>query len=214
VPVEEEIRRVLPVVRELAKAATVSIDTRNARTMQTALDAGAEIVNDVSALRHDPEAVRAVARGEASVVLMHMLGHDPRTMQDDPRYDDVALDVARFLRDRVATAEALGIPRSRIAVDPGIGFGKTAAHNLELIARLALLHGLGCRIVLGASRKRFIGALSGVERAERRLAGSLAVALAAAMRGASIIRVHDVAETAQALKVWQACAAGAVPGEG
>ncbi len=213
VPVEEEIRRVLPVVRELAKAATVSIDTRNARTMTAALEAGAEIVNDVSALRHDPDAVRAVARGEASLVLMHMLGDDPRLMQADPRYDDVVLDVARFLRDRVATAEALGIPRARIAIDPGIGFGKTLAHNLALIERLPLLAGIGCRIVLGASRKRFIGTLSGAAPAPpgRRVPGSIAVALAAAARGASVLRVHDVAETVQALRVWQACEAGAPP---
>jgi dihydropteroate synthase len=215
VPVEEEIRRVLPVVRELAKAATVSIDTRSARTMQAALEAGAEIVNDVSALRHDPDATRAVARGEASVVLMHMLGDDPRTMQADPRYEDVVLDVARFLRDRVATAEALGIPRSRIAIDPGIGFGKTRAHNLALIDRLALLAGLGCRVAFGASRKRFIGTLSGVEEPRRRMAGSVAAALAAASRGASVLRVHDVAETVQALRVWVACQAGGeAAGEG
>jgi dihydropteroate synthase len=213
VPVEEEIRRILPVVRELAKAAPVSVDTRNARTMQAALDAGAEIVNDVSALRHDPAAMQVVARGGASVILMHMLGDDPRTMQDRPCYRDVALEVARFLRDRVATAEALGIPRSRIAVDPGIGFGKTLAHNLALTERLALLAGIGCRVVFGASRKRFIGTLSGVAEPRLRVAGSVAAALAAAARGASVLRVHDVAETVQALQVWRACEAGGEVGE-
>ncbi|GGG45052.1 dihydropteroate synthase [Caldovatus sediminis] len=213
VPAEEEIRRILPVVRELAKAAPVSVDTRNARTMQAALDAGAEIINDVSALRHDPAAMQVVARGGASVILMHMLGDDPRTMQDRPRYDDVALEVARFLRDRVATAEALGIPRSRIAVDPGIGFGKTLAHNLALTERLALLAGIGCRVVFGASRKRFIGTLSRVAEPRRRVAGSVAAALAAAARGASVLRVHDVAETVQALRVWRACEAGGEEGE-
>ena len=213
VPVEEEIRRILPVVRDLAKAAPVSVDTRNARTMLAALDAGAEIINDISALRHDPEAAQVVARGEASVILMHMRGDDPRTMQDDPRYEDVVLEVARFLRDRVATAEALGIPRSRIAVDPGIGFGKTRAHNLALIERLALLAGIGCRVVFGASRKRFIGTLSGVEEPRKRVAGSVAAALAAAARGASVLRVHDVAETVQALRVWRACEAGGGEGE-
>ncbi len=209
VPVEEEIRRVLPVVRELAKAAPVSIDTRNAATMEAALEAGAEIVNDISALRHDGAALSLVARQQAPVVLMHMLGTDPRTMQQDPRYADVALEVARFLRDRVETAERLGIPRSRIAVDPGIGFGKTVAHNLELLDRLPLLAGLGCRILLGASRKSFLGRIAGEKLAGRRVAPSIAAALAGAARGATILRVHDVAETVQALRVWEACATGA-----
>jgi dihydropteroate synthase len=208
---EEEQRRILPAIRELAKAATVSVDTRNAATMQAALEAGAEIVNDVSALRHDPEAVGVVARSEATVILMHMLGDDPRTMQDDIRYGDVALEVAEFLADRVARAEAAGIPRSRIAVDPGIGFGKRTAENLAMIERLPILAGIGCPVVFGASRKRFIGELSGVATAERRMAGSLAVALAAAERGAAVLRVHDVAETVQALRLWAACQAGAAP---
>jgi len=211
VPVEEEIRRVLPVVRELAKAAPVSIDTRNAATMEAALEAGAEIVNDISALRHDGAALQLVARRKAPVVLMHMLGTDPRTMQQDPRYGDVALEVARFLRDRVETAERLGIPRSRIAVDPGIGFGKTMAHNLALLDRLPLLAGLGCQILLGVSRKGFLGRISGEKAAGRRVVPSIAAALAGAARGAAILRVHDVAETVQALRVWEACAAGAMP---
>jgi len=205
---EEEQARILPVIRELAKAATVSVDTRNATTMQAALEAGAEIVNDVSALRHDPEAVRVLARAEAPVILMHMLGDDPRRMQEEPRYDDAPLDVARFLRDRVATAEALGIPRSRICVDPGIGFGKTLAHNLAIIERLPLLAGIGCRIELGVSRKAFLGRLTGETVAGRRLIGSIAAALAGAARGAAILRVHDVAETVQALTVWRACELG------
>lgn len=207
----EEIARILPVVRELAKAAPVSVDTRNAATMQAALDAGAEIVNDVSALRHDPAALTLLAKSQAPVVLMHMPGDDPATMQSRASYDDVALEVAGFLRDRIATCEALGIPRGRIAVDPGIGFGKTMAHNLALIDRLPLLASLGCRVVLGASRKRFIGTLSGVEEAGQRVPGSLAAALAGAARGASVLRVHDVAETVQALAVWRACAAGRAP---
>jgi dihydropteroate synthase len=208
---EEEQRRILPVIRELAKAATVSVDTRNAATMRAALEAGAEIVNDVSALRHDPAAARVVAESEAAVVLMHMLGDDPRTMQDAIRYDDVAQEVAGFLAARVAWAEAQGIPRARIAVDPGIGFGKRMKENLALIDRLPILAGIGCPVVFGASRKRFIGELSGVAEAGRRLAGSVAVALAAAERGAAILRVHDVAETVQALRVWAACEAGAPP---
>ncbi len=209
IPAGTEIARILPVVRALARVAPVSVDTRNAATMEAALEAGARIVNDVSALRHDPAALAVVARHQAPVVLMHMLGTDPRTMQQDPRYADVTLDVARFLRDRIAVAEAAGIPCARIAVDPGIGFGKTVAHNLALLERLPLLAGLGCRILVGASRKGFLGRLSGVAAADRRLPASLAAALAAASRGAGILRVHDVAETVQALRVATACAAGA-----
>ena len=208
VPPEEEIARVIPVVRELAKAAPISIDTRHAATMQAALEAGAEIINDVTALRHDPAAVDFLARAQPPMILMHMPGTDPRVMQAKADYADVVLEVARFLRDRVATLEALGIARARIAIDPGIGFGKTMAHNLALIEALPILAGIGCPILLGASRKRFIGTLSGVEAAEDRLAGSLAVALAGVARGAAILRVHDVADTIQALAVWQACANG------
>jgi dihydropteroate synthase len=208
---EEELARILPVVRELGKAAPVSVDTRNASVMEAVLEAGAEVVNDISALRHDAASLRVLMRAEAPVILMHMPGDDPRRMQEFARYEDVVLEVARFLRDRVATLEALGIPRGRIAIDPGIGFGKTMEHNLALIERLPILAGVGCRIVFGASRKRFIGRLSGVEAAEERLAGSLAAALAAAQRGAAILRVHDVAETVQALAVWRACEAGEAP---
>jgi dihydropteroate synthase len=211
VTAEEECARILPVIRELAKAAPVSVDTRHAATMRAALEAGAEIVNDVSALRHDPAALTLLAKSQAPVVLMHMPGDDPATMQSRASYDDVALEVAGFLRDRIATCEALGIPRGRIAVDPGIGFGKTMAHNLALIDRLPMLAALGCRVVLGASRKRFIGTLSGVAEAGRRVPGSIAAALAGAARGASVLRVHDVAETVQALAVWRACAAGRAP---
>lgn len=211
VTAEEEQARVLPVVRELAKAAPVSIDTRNAATMAAAVEAGAEIVNDVSALRHDPAALALMATSPAPVILMHMPGDDPATMQGLAQYGDVALEVAAFLRDRIAACEALGIPRGRIAVDPGIGFGKTLAHNLALIDRLPLFATLGCRVVLGASRKRFIGTLSGVEDAGARMPGSIAAALAGAARGASILRVHDVAETVQALAVWRACMAGRGP---
>lgn len=207
VPAVEEARRVLPVVRALAAAgAAVSIDTRNAATMAAALDAGARVVNDVSALRHDPDAAATVAAHGAPVVLMHMLGLDPRGMQRDPRYGDVALEIAAFLLDRVEAAERAGIPRGRIAVDPGIGFGKTVAHNLSLIARLPLLAGSGCRILLGASRKGFLGRITGEAEAGRRTSASVAAALAGAARGAAILRVHDVSETAQALRVWRACA--------
>ncbi|MCO6419541.1 dihydropteroate synthase [Siccirubricoccus sp. KC 17139] len=201
VPPEEEIARILPVVRALASLGPVSIDTRNAATMAAALDAGARIVNDIAALRHDPEAPALVRRSGAPVVLMHMLGTDPRTMQDDPRYDDVAVEVFTFLRDRIV---ALGLPPAQVAVDPGIGFGKTLAHNLALLDRLPILAGLGCPILLGASRKASLGRLAGAAEPGRRLAPSLAAALTGTARGAAILRVHDVAETVQALKVWRA----------
>ncbi|WPB86346.1 dihydropteroate synthase [Sediminicoccus rosea] len=205
---EEEQARILPVIRALAKAAPVSVDTRHARTMAAALEAGAEIVNDVSALRHDPEAVRVVAQARCPVILMHMRTLDPRTMQKEVHYEDAALEVARFLEGRVATLEALGIPRGRICVDPGLGFGKRVEDNLALVARLPLLANLGCTILVGASRKSFIGRITGVAEAGQRQAGSLAMALAAAAQGAHILRVHDVAETVQALRCAEALAAG------
>ncbi|MBS7810917.1 dihydropteroate synthase [Roseococcus pinisoli] len=208
VSVEEEIARVLPVIRELAKVAPVSVDTRNARTMVAALEAGAKIVNDVSGLRHDAAALRVVSQARCPVVIMHALTTDPRTMQRDIHYEDAALEVARFLEARVETLERLGIPRSRIAVDPGIGFGKRVKDNLALVARLTLLANIGCTILLGASRKTFIGRVTGVVQAGERVAGSLAIALAGAANGAHIIRVHDVAETARALRMAEALALG------
>ena len=199
----DEIERVLPVVKQLAAGGTaVSIDTRKAGVMSAALGAGAGMINDVSALTWDPQSAEAVAKAGVPVVLMHHRG-DPATMQDAPRYDDVLVEVYEWLEDRIAAAEEAGIARDKILVDPGIGFGKTVAHNLELMNGLALLHGLGCPVVLGASRKRMIGALSGEAPADRRLAGSLALALKAAEQGVQLIRVHDVAETVQALKVWR-----------
>jgi len=205
---EEEQARILPVIRALAKSAPVSVDTRHARTMAAALEAGAEIVNDVSALRHDPDAIRVVAQARCPVILMHMRTLDPRTMQREIAYEDAALEVARFLEGRVATLEALGIARGRICVDPGLGFGKRIADNLALVARLPLLANLGCTILVGASRKAFIGRISGEAAAGQRVPGSLAMALAAAAQGAHILRVHDVAETVQALKCAEALALG------
>ena len=207
----EEIRRILPVVRDLACAAPVSVDTRHAATMAAALEAGAEIVNDVTALRHDGESLRVVQAAAAPVVLMHMPGTEPRTMQAAARYGDVVLEVARFLRDRVATLERLGLPRARIALDPGIGFGKTMEHNLALLERLPLLAGLGCPVLAGLSRKRFLGRIAGIGEAGARMVPSVAGAVFAASRGAAILRVHDVAETVQALAVWRAAATGAPP---
>ena len=201
---QEERRRVVPVVRGLADAGcVVSIDTRHASVMQAALDAGAAIVNDVTALAGEPDSMGVVAGAGVPVVLMHMRG-EPRTMQDDPRYDDAVLDVYDALDRRVTAAEAAGIPRGRVVVDPGIGFGKSLTHNLAILARLAVLRGLGCAVLVGASRKRFIGALSRGEPPKQRLAGSIAAGLTAIDHGADIIRVHDVAETAQAIAVHTA----------
>ncbi len=205
----EELRRTLPVVKALAaEGQRVSIDTRRARVMAEALAAGAAIVNDVTALAGDPGSLGLVAGSDAGVVLMHMLG-EPSTMQKDPRYDDVALDVHDHLAARIAACEAAGIERSRIAVDPGIGFGKTLQHNLELLDQLALFHDLGCPLLLGVSRKSFLAKLSRGEAPKDRLAGSLAAALAGLARGVRILRVHDVAETRQAVDVWQAIFAAA-----
>jgi dihydropteroate synthase len=191
------------VVQQLAGGGTaVSVDTRKSGVMQAALGTGASLVNDVSALLWDPQAAAVVAAAGAPVVLMHHQG-DPATMQDAPYYNDVVVDVFEWLEKRIAAAEAAGIAREKILVDPGIGFGKTVAHNLELLNGLALFHSLGCAIVVGASRKRMIGALSGEAPADQRLAGSLALALKAAEQGAQMIRVHDVPETVQALKVWR-----------
>jgi len=199
----DEIARVQPVIARLAAAgAAISIDTRKASVMAAALDAGAGLVNDVSALTYDPEALALVAARGCPVLLMHHLG-DPQTMQADPRYGDVLIEVYDWLEARIAACEAAGIARSRILVDPGIGFGKTVRHNLALINGLSLFHGLGCGIVLGASRKRFIGALSNEAPVDRRLGGSVALALSAAAQGAQWVRVHDVFETIQALRLWR-----------
>jgi len=210
-PPETERARVLPVIRALARqGVTVSVDTRNAATMEAALGEGAAIVNDVSALAYDPLAPPLLARFDAPVVLMHTRG-TPQTMGGLARYDDVAVEVVRELALRLAAAEAAGIARARIALDPGIGFAKTAAHNLELLARLPLLLALGCPLVLGVSRKSFIGRFSGVPEARGRLAGSLAAALFVLARGASVLRVHDVADTVQAVRLWQTLAGGSCP---
>ena len=203
-PRDEERVRVLPVVEAaLATGRPVSIDTRKALVARAALEAGAAMVNDVSALGFDAGMVEVVAASEASVVLMHAQG-TPETMQQAPRYDDVVPDVYDWLAERVAAAEAGGIVRARIVVDPGIGFGKTVEHNLSLMRGLATFHGLGCPLLVGASRKGFIGRLTGVTQARDRLAGSIAMALAGAAAGVHILRVHDTEATRQALTMWQA----------
>lgn len=204
VPVEEEIARVVPVIARLAKAgAKVSIDTRKAAVMAAALDAGAVMVNDVSALTYDPGALALVAARGCPVVLMHHQG-SPETMQANPVYADVLGEVQDWLAARIAICEAAGIDRANILVDPGIGFGKTLAHNLALIRGLSRFHDLGCALVLGASRKRLIGAMTGEVPVERRLGGSIALALAGAGQNVQFLRVHDVEETVQALRVWAA----------
>lgn len=201
-PLEEQ-DRVVSVVEGLAAAGlTVSIDTRRAEVMRAALAAGAHIVNDVTALTGDDQSLAVVAEASAPVILMHMRG-DPQTMQSDPRYDAVPLDVYDALSDRVDACVAAGIDRANIAVDPGIGFGKTVAHNLELLSALAMFHGLGVPLVLGVSRKSFIGHLAGDIPTDRRLPGSLAAGLAGISQGVQVIRVHDVADTAQALTLWR-----------
>jgi len=208
VPPEEEIRRVAPVVAALAAAgAVLSIDTRHAAVMRAALAAGARIVNDVTALAGDPESLGVVARAGAAVALMHMQG-EPATMQAAPRYALASLDVLEALAARVAACEQAGIPRARIVIDPGIGFGKTQQHNLEILARLALFHALGTGVMIGVSRKSLVGRLAGAPVGAR-LPGSLAGALHALGQGVQILRVHDVAETRQAVALWRAIEDGA-----
>ena len=199
----DEIERVIPVIRQLALGgAAVSVDTRKADVMTAALEAGARMINDVSALTYDGRSAGIVAASSVPIVLMHHQGA-PETMQHKPHYDDVLIEVYEWLEDRIATAESAGIARDHILIDPGFGFGKNVAHNLELMNGLALFHSLGCPIVVGASRKRTIGALSGEAHADRRLGGSIALALKAVEQGVQIVRVHEVLETVQALKVWR-----------
>jgi dihydropteroate synthase len=199
----DEIERVVPIIRQLALGgAAVSADTRKADVMTAAIEAGARMINDVSALTYDGRSVGIVAASSVPIVLMHHQGV-PETMQENPHYDDVLIEVYRWLEERVGAAENAGISRDRILIDPGFGFGKNVGHNLELMNGLSLFHSLGCALVVGASRKRTIGALSGESPADKRLGGSIAFALKAAEQGAQILRVHDVFETIQAVKVWR-----------
>jgi dihydropteroate synthase len=198
----DEIARVVPVVERLARAGVaVSVDTRKAAVMEAALAAGAAIVNDVAALLYDERALEVVVRAGCPVILMH--AGDPRDLHHRAITGHPLLHVYDWLEARVAAAEAAGVPRSRIIVDPGIGFGKTLADNLALLNGLVLFQGLGCALMLGASRKRMIGALSNEAPADERLGGSVALALQGVMQGAQIVRVHDVPETVQALRVWR-----------
>jgi dihydropteroate synthase len=208
VPPADEQARVLPVVRGLVarRVRAISVDTRNASTARACLDAGASWINDVSALRHDP-AMIDVARAADAVVLMHMRGDDPRTMQQDVAYADVVAEVRAFLAARVAAAVDGGVEPGRILVDPGIGFGKTLAHNLALSRRLDALRGLGAGVLYGPSRKRFLGELTGIDDAALRDGATVgAVAFAASVRGADVVRVHDAKRAVEALRVVDALA--------
>ena len=200
----EEKQRVLPVIEALQQCKIpLSLDSRNAAVMEEGLTAGVHIINDVSALTHDKRSLEVVKASNAPVILMHSNG-DPKTMQDTPSYDDVVLDVFDYLEGRIDFCVAAGIDKARLMVDPGIGFGKRVVNdNLALINNLSLFHTLGCPLLLGVSRKRFIGAVSNVEAAEDRMAGSLAAGLAGLAQGAQILRVHDVDETVQAVKIFQ-----------
>lgn len=202
-PVADELARLAPLWSGLA-GLPLSVDTRKAPVMAAALDAGAAIINDVSALLHDPAALPLVAARRCPVILMHHQG-TPDTMQLAPRYDDVLLDVFDWLEGRIAAAVAGGISPDTIIADPGICFGKGLEHNLALLRRLSLFHGLGVPILLGASRKSLIAKVAGDVPVEGRLPGSLALALAGANAGVQLLRVHDVAETVQALHLWRAC---------
>ena len=199
---EEELRRVLPVITGVVSAgvgAQISIDTSKAIVAAEALGAGATIVNDVTALRGDPEMGSVVASTGAALCLMHMLG-DPRTMQEDPRYDDVVGEVKAFLEERMDVAIAAGVPEERIILDPGIGFGKTVAHNLELLRRLDELVAIGRPVLIGTSRKSFLGRITGRD-VDHRLAGTIATNVLAYTRGAQIFRVHEVGPIDDALRV-------------
>lgn len=201
----EEIARTRPLIEAIRTHtdALVSIDTRKSAVAKAAWEAGAGLINDVSGFTFDPELAPFCAEVGAPVCVMHMQG-DPATMQDDPTYDDVLLDVYDFLEGQVAYLEKLGLNRDQIVVDPGIGFGKTEAHNLALLQGISLFHGLGCPILLGVSRKGLIGQIGKEPRKDARAPGSIAVGLAGLSQGVQILRVHDVAETAQALRLWAA----------
>ena len=211
VPLEEELRRIVPVIEQLAARTglPISVDTSKPEVMRAAVAAGAGMVNDVYALRREG-ALDAAADLGVPVVLMHMLG-EPRSMQEDPQYDDVVGDVHRFLAERIFSAEMAGIAKKNVVVDPGFGFGKTRAHNLALLAQLQRFTELGVPVLAGLSRKKTIGELTGRDVARDRVHGSVAAHLIAAQRGAMLLRVHDVAATVDALKVWNAVAAVPMP---
>ncbi len=202
----EEWRRIEPVIAALvADGLKVSCDTRKAAIMRRATAAGVAMINDVAALSYEPEALTAAADSGLPVCLMHAQG-DPKTMQNNPQYDNVLIDVCDWLEARVNAVEAAGVPRQSIVVDPGIGFGKSFQHNLQLLQGMSLFHGIGVPVLLGASRKGFIGAVTGEKVAGRRQSGSAAAALHGVMAGVQIVRVHDVRETIHTIRLWQAAA--------
>lgn len=207
VALEEELARVIPVIEAIRKKSDciISIDTSKAEVMRQAVNAGADIINDVRALQ-EPNALETTAELGVPVCLMHMQGQ-PRTMQSNPHYDDVINDIKQFFVERIAACEAAGISRDKIILDPGFGFGKTLAHNYYILKYIDEFKMMGCEVLAGLSRKSMIGNLLGRD-VDQRLAGSVAGALIAAQKGAKIIRVHDVTETADALNVWQACEQG------
>ncbi|TAH33919.1 MAG: dihydropteroate synthase [Alphaproteobacteria bacterium] len=201
ITVEDEINRTIPLIKALKDCGKIiSIDTRHADVMQAAIDMGARMINDVSALTHDPGALDVVKNSKAEIVLMHMQG-TPETMQKDPQYKNVVEDIYAYLAGRIDVCVKAGINQNKIIVDPGIGFGKTVEHNLELLRNIPRLKQLGCRVLIGVSRKSFIGKLYGDIPASERLPGSLAAAVHAVQQGADILRVHDVKETKQSLEV-------------
>ncbi len=205
VEVEEEIARTAPVIQAIraTEGTPMSIDTRKAQVAQAALTVGADLVNDVAAFTFDPDIAAVTAQADAPCCLMHAQG-DPATMQNDPQYDDVVLDVYDFLAARIEAAVAAGIRRDQIIVDPGIGFGKTLEHNLDILKNLSIFHGLGCPVLLGASRKRFIGVLGDAPEAGDRMPGSVAIALQGVRQGMQILRVHDTTATRQAISLHMA----------
>jgi dihydropteroate synthase len=201
---DEELSRVIPVLEGLdGFHAVISIDTRKSTVARAAAKAGAKILNDVSALTYDPACLDAAVETGLDVLLMHAQG-EPKTMQDNPTYDDVVLEVFDYLEGRIEACERAGIPRARIAADPGLGFGKTLVHNLALLANLSLFHGLGVPLLVGASRKRFVGGVGQGKDPKSREPGSHAAAIASAAQGVQILRVHDIAGSRQALEVWRA----------
>ena len=204
-----EIARTAPVISAVKSKlqVPVSIDTRKQAVAKAALDAGADLINDVAAFTHDPALAKLAAQSQTPVCLMHAQG-DPKTMQDAPRYDDVLLDVYDFLAERIKAAEQAGIPKNRIIIDPGIGFGKTLQHNLELLRNISLFHALGCVILLGASRKKFIGDISGGISAQSRASGSVSVGQFGTSQGVQLLRVHDIKATKQAIALQMAITTG------
>ena len=204
ISMDEECSRILPVIDGLADMGVpISVDTRHADVMRRAIDAGAGIVNDVTALTGDPESLEVCAEAGVDVALMHMQG-TPETMQDNPTYEDAALDIVDYMQDRLDALAAAGIARDKVCIDPGVGFGKTLEHNLRILSAIDAFHELGVPVMLGVSRKSFISKIDRDVPPKDRVAGSIAAAIAGWDRGVQLFRVHDVAETRQALAVWQA----------